>query len=99
MESFESAATRILAPLSDLLRRPLHLADSQSAEASHGFAIRLALPRVSVVSADGQPFAESERHLIEQIFDVLRMVEESEARYEELEHRMLTLQRENLDRR
>ncbi|HUR81049.1 MAG TPA: GGDEF domain-containing protein [Thermoanaerobaculia bacterium] len=97
MESFESAAARILVPLSELLRKPLHLADSRSAEATHGFAVRLAMPRVSVVSADGQPFAETERRVITEIFDVLRMVEESEARYEELEHRMLGLQRENLD--
>jgi diguanylate cyclase (GGDEF)-like protein len=97
MESFESAATRILAPLSELLRKPLHLADSRSAETAYGFAVRLALPRVSVVSGDGQPFAESERRVIEQIFDVLRVVEESEARYGELERRMLGLQRENLD--
>jgi diguanylate cyclase (GGDEF)-like protein len=97
MEPFESAAGRILAPLSEVLHKPLYLADSRSAEAAHGFAVRFALPRVSVVSADGQPFAESERRLIEQIFDVLRGVEESEARYAELEQRMLSLQRENLD--
>jgi diguanylate cyclase (GGDEF)-like protein len=97
MEPFESAAKRILAPLSELLQKPLSLADSRSAETSHGFAVRLALPRMSVVSGDGQPFAESERRVIEQIFDVLRVVEESEARYVELEQRMLALQRENLD--
>ena len=97
MEPFESAATRILGPLSELLRKPLHLVDSRSAGTSPGFAVRLALPRVSVVSADGQPFAESERKVIEQVFETLRAVEESEARYAELEQRMLTLQRENLD--
>jgi diguanylate cyclase (GGDEF)-like protein len=97
IETIESAARRILGPLSALFGKPLHLADSQSAEAAHGFAVRLALPRTSVVSSDGRPFADSERQLIEQIFGVLQIAGESEARYEELEQRMLLLQRENLD--
>ena len=97
MEAFESAATRLLAPLSELLHRPLYLADSHSAEAGHTFAVRVAVPRVSVVCADGRPFAEEERRLILEVFDVLRVAQESEARYQELEQRMLSLQRENLD--
>jgi diguanylate cyclase (GGDEF)-like protein len=97
MEPFESAVTRILAPLSELLRKPLHVADARSAETPHAFAVRLALPRVSIVCGDGLPFADAERRLIEQMFDVLRVAAESEARYTELEQRMLTLQRENLD--
>lgn len=97
MQSFESAATRILAPLSEVLQRPLHLVDSQSPESAHAFAVRLPIPRVSIVAPDGRPFSEVERRLILEMFDVLRLAEESEARYEELEHRMLSLQRENLD--
>ena len=97
MSTFESAVTRILAPLSELLRKPLYLVDGQSPEAGNTFAVRLALPRVAVVSADGKPFTEEERRLIHELFDVIRIAEESEARYQELEHRMLSLQRENLD--
>ena len=97
MPTFESAATRILAPLSELLQKPLSLADHSSAEARGTFAVRLALPRVSVVTADGRPFADSERRVIHEVFDVLCAAEESEARYRELEQRMLGLQRENLD--
>jgi diguanylate cyclase (GGDEF)-like protein len=97
MPTFESAATRILAPLSELLQKPLSLADNSSAEARGMFAVRLALPRVSVVSTDGRPFADAERRVIHEVFDVLCAVEESEARYRELEQRMLSLQRENLD--
>jgi diguanylate cyclase (GGDEF)-like protein len=97
MSAFESAAARMLEPLSELLQKPLFLADSDSTEAVRGFAIRLTVPRKSIVARDGRPFTEAERRLIQEMFGVLRMVEESEARYEELEHRMLTLQRENLD--
>jgi diguanylate cyclase (GGDEF)-like protein len=97
MPTFESAATRILAPLSELLHRPLQLVDSRASEQGHTFAVRLPMPRVSIVATDGRPFADTERRIIQEMFEVLRLVEESEARYEELEHRMLSLQRENLD--
>jgi len=97
MVTFESGAPRILDPLSELLQKPLVLADSESSEAKQGFAIRLSSPRKSIVSTDGRPFSAAERRLIEEVFGVLRVVEESEARYEELEHRMLAMQRENLD--
>lgn len=97
MESFESAAGRILVPLSELLHKPLYLVDGQSPEAGNTFAVRVAVPRVAVISADGTPFAEEERRLITGLFEVVRIAAESEARYQELEQRMLSLQRENLD--
>jgi diguanylate cyclase (GGDEF)-like protein len=97
MQTFESVAGRILAPLSELLKRPLHLVDSQSAEGGQSFAVRLVAPRVAVVASDGVPFSETERRMIHELFDVLRFASESEARYQELEQRMLGLQRENLD--
>lgn len=97
MNSFDSAATRVLSSISSLLRKPLHLVDAQSPEASHAFAVRLDAPRMAVVAGDGQPFSEEERQVVHELFDVLRLVQESEARYTELEQRMLSLQRENLD--
>ena len=97
MQMFESAAARILEPLSQLLQKPLSLVDGQSPEARNAFAIRLSAPRVAIVSTDGKPFADVERRLIGELFGVVRMAGESEARYEELEQRMLSLQRENLD--
>jgi diguanylate cyclase (GGDEF)-like protein len=97
MQTFESVAARILGPVSELLRKPLSLIDGQSPEAGNAFAIRLSVPRVAVVSADGTPFTETERRVVEELFGVIRVAAESEARYEELEHRMLSLQRENLD--
>jgi diguanylate cyclase (GGDEF)-like protein len=97
MHPFESAAGRILVPLSELLRRPLHLVDSQSSEAGKSFAVRFTSPRVAIVSSDGATFSDIERRLIQELFDVVRVAEESEARYVELEQRMMSLQRENLD--
>ena len=97
MSSVESAAARILAPLSELLQKPMYLVDGQSPEAGHQFAVRLAMPRMAIVAADGTPFSEEQRRLVREVFDVIRVAEESEARYLELEQRMLSLQRENLD--
>jgi diguanylate cyclase (GGDEF)-like protein len=97
MHTFESAAGRVLAPLSELLRRPLHLVDSQSAEGGASFAVRFTSPRIAIVASDGSAFSDVERRLIQELFDVVRIANDSEARYAELEQRMMTLQRENLD--
>jgi diguanylate cyclase (GGDEF)-like protein len=55
------------------------------------------VPRVAIVASDGKPFDDTQRRLIVEVFDVIRYAEESEARFQELEQRMLSLQRENLD--
>jgi diguanylate cyclase (GGDEF)-like protein len=97
MTPLESAVARILAPVSELLRKPLTLVHSQAPEAGNGLAVRLDAPRMAVVSSDGAPFQAHERNLLEELLGLVRRAEESEARYEELEQRMLDLQRENLD--
>jgi diguanylate cyclase (GGDEF)-like protein len=97
MSSVESAAARVIPPLSALLQKPLCLVDGQSPEASGAFAIRFASPRMCVVSADGRPFSDPERQVLSTFFDVVRLSDESEMRFQELEQRMLSLQRENLD--
>src|SRR6185369_4855414 len=97
MSILEHAAARILTPLSALLQKPLSLADSQSPEARQAFSVRSPIPRVSIVANDGKPFTEEQRVLLHEIFDVIRTAEENDARFRELEHRMMTLQRENLD--
>jgi diguanylate cyclase (GGDEF)-like protein len=97
MAIVESAAARMIPPLSALLQKPLSLVDGHSPEASGAFAIRFAAPRLCVVSTDGRPFSETERHLLGTIFDILRISDETEMKFNELEQRMLSLQRENLD--
>jgi diguanylate cyclase (GGDEF)-like protein len=97
MSIVESAAARILSPLSTLLQKPLMLVDSQSQEARQMFAVRCPMTRLSIVTEDSKPFTETECHLLHEIFDVIREAEENDARFRELENRMLGLQRENLD--
>ena len=97
MSIVESAAARVIPPLSTLLQKPLCLVDGQSAEASGAYAIRFSAPRMCVISADGKPFSDPERQLLNSIFEVVRIGEETAMKMEELEQRMLRLQRENLD--
>lgn len=94
MSNAETAAARILSTLSDLLQKPLQLADGGE-DGAH--ALRFLSPRLTVVAADGKPFTEIERRLIAEIFEALRMAHEEAARFSELEHRMILTQRENLD--
>lgn len=93
----ESAASRLIPPLSALLEKPLCLVDAHSPEASQSFAIRFTSPRLCIVSAEGSPFSEQERRLLSEIFEVLRFAGMHEAKYQELERRLLELQRENVD--
>jgi len=97
MTIVDSAAGRILSPLSALIQKPLAVVAGQSPETAHQFAVRVEAPRLTVISKDRRPFTEAERELLHQVFALIRQAEESEARYRELEQRMLSLQRENLD--
>jgi diguanylate cyclase (GGDEF)-like protein len=93
----ESAVERIVPPLSALLQKPLHLVDGHSGDASGGFAIRFSSPLLSLVSSDGSPLGDPERRLLNELFEIVRMAEESEQKFLELEQRMISLQRENVD--
>ena len=50
MNTFASAAARIVGSVSELLHKPLELADPQSMEGAGAFAIRLAIPRIAIVA-------------------------------------------------
>ena len=97
MSIVDSAVARVIPPLSALLQKPLCLVDGQSPEASGAFAIRFSAPRMCVVSADGKPFSDPERQLLNSLFDIVRIGEETEMKMQELEQRMLSMQRENLE--
>jgi diguanylate cyclase (GGDEF)-like protein len=97
MSIVESAAARILPPLSTLLQRPLSLASAATGDRSQAFAVRSSSPGLSIVAGDGKPFDTNERQLLNEIFELMRIAEESDARFHELEQRMMRVQRENLD--
>ena len=88
---------RILAPLSSLLKKSLRVVDGQEADRSDAFTVHLPLAHLSVVSAGGVPFTETERQVIHEIFDLVRHAEENIVRVQELQGRVNRLERENLD--
>lgn len=96
MSVIDPSAARVLEPLSDLLQKSLSIVPATSPEAGRGSSIRVG-GGFSVVAENGANLAEGERRLIQALFDVVRGARESESRFEELERRMLSLQRENLD--
>jgi diguanylate cyclase (GGDEF)-like protein len=96
MRRIAEVAGRILRPLSRLLDRRLHL-DEGAAAAGDMTVVSVAAPAVIVRAEDGRPFNESERQLLDEIFALARVADESDNRLRALEDRFLILQRENLD--
>ena len=97
MSTPQPAVPRILAALSAIMDKRLSLADASSPEAAQSHAVRLTAPRLAVISDDSKPFNEAERAIVQEIFAIIRHADESDARFEELEQRLITLQRENVD--
>jgi diguanylate cyclase (GGDEF)-like protein len=96
MSQLESTTELILSSLSAILGRPLELCDA-AVVPSGGFAVRIPELPLAVVSSDHQTFREAERILISELLGLVRAASGGESRYEILERRMLSLQRENLD--
>jgi len=96
MRRIAEVAGRILRPLSRLLDRRLQL-DEGAAAAGDMTVVSVAAPAVVVRAEDGRPFNEAERQLLDEIFALARVADESDNRLRALEDRFLILQRENLD--
>jgi diguanylate cyclase (GGDEF)-like protein len=96
MRRIAEVAGRILRPLSRLLDRRLQL-DEGAAAAGDMTVVSVAAPAVVVRAEDGRPFNEAERQLLDEIFALARLADESDNRLRALEDRFLILQRENLD--
>ncbi|HUP46446.1 MAG TPA: GGDEF domain-containing protein [Thermoanaerobaculia bacterium] len=93
----DAAGARILAPLSSLLGKPIRVVDGQENERSDAFTVHLPLAHLSIVSAGGAPFSDTERQVINEIFDLIRHAEENSVRVSELQERVDRLDRDNLD--
>ncbi len=80
-KSREEAAARLVRPLSNLLKTELVL--DESSEGVH--------------AANGRPLTDVELQLTTEVFDLVKLVEESDERLRELETRVATVQLENLE--
>jgi len=94
MNRMADHAARILRPLSALTEKPLTIVENGSAEdaasvvTASGFGVR---------TADGRPLDSNTRQLLHHVFDIIRAAEESEAKFRDLEQRVLAMQHENLE--
>ena len=96
MRRIAEVAGRVLRPLSRVLDRRLQL-DETGVAAGDPSVVGLRTPPLAVRSDDGKPFSDHERQLIDEILDVIRLGDATEARLHALEERSGALQRENLD--
>ncbi len=97
MSIVDSAAARILPPLSALLQKPLSIVDGPSPDADLHFVVPVNAPGVCIRSEDGRPFSANERELLHEVLELIRIADESDARFHDIEQRLVRLQRENLD--
>jgi len=94
MNRMADQAARILRPLSALTDKSLTLVDGASNEDASSIVTASGL---GVRTTDGQPLDPNSRQLLHQVFDIIRTAEESEAKFHELEQRVMAMQHENLE--
>jgi diguanylate cyclase (GGDEF)-like protein len=96
MSNVDSAATRILAPLSALLQKPLTI-DDASSPAFGAEVIHLPSSDRMLRCADGRAFTDVEREFVYTVFELIRTGAECDSRIRDLEQRMQSLRHENLE--
>ena len=97
MRIVDAALARLLPPLSALLRRPLAVVVGHALEKNDSPSVLVVTPGIGVRSDDDQPFTTTERELLEQVFEAIRVAADRNARVQALEDRIITLQRDNLE--
>jgi len=96
MRRIAEAAGRVLRPLSALLNTRLKL-ESGSAGDEGRSTVGVSGSNLIVRAADGRPFTETEREFVREVFDLIRLTEETDARLRAFEDRIGRLEGENLD--
>lgn len=96
MRRIAEAAGRVLRPLSAMLNTRLKLETGTAADENRS-TIPVGGGNLVVRAADGRDFAPAEREFVLEIFELLRLAEETDARARSAEDRIAHLERENLD--
>lgn len=96
MRRIAEAAGRVLRPLSALLNTRLKL-ESGTAGDENRSTVAVSGSNLVVRAADGRPFTETEREFVREVFDLIRLAEETDARIRAFEDRIGRLEGENLD--
>lgn len=90
------AAGRVLRPLSSLLSTRLKLETGIAAD-ENASTVALSGSNLVVRAADSRPFNDTEREFVREVFDLIRLAEQTDARLRMFEDRIGKLEGENLD--
>ncbi len=96
MRRMAEAAGRVLRPLSAMLNTRLKLESGTAADENRS-TIAVSGGNLVVSAADGREFKPAEREFVLEVFELLRLSEETDARARSAEDRIAYLERENLD--
>jgi len=96
MRRIAEAAGQVLRPLSSLLSTRLKLENGTAAD-ENSSTVNIAGSNLVVRAADSRPFSDTEREFLRQVFDLIRLAEQTDARMRTFEDRIGRLEGENLD--
>jgi diguanylate cyclase (GGDEF)-like protein len=96
MRRIAEAAGQVLRPLSSLLSTRLKLENGSAAD-ENSSTVNIAGSNLVVRAADSRPFTDTEREFLREVFDLIRLAEQTDARMRAFEDRIGRLEGENLD--
>lgn len=96
MRRIAEVAGRVLRPLSAMLNSRLKLETGTAADENRT-TVSVSGGNLVVRAADGRVFSETEREFLREVFELIRLAEESDARLRAFEDRIGRLEAENLD--
>jgi diguanylate cyclase (GGDEF)-like protein len=96
MRRIAEAAGRVLRPLSSLLSTRLKLENGTAAD-ENSSTVNIAGSNLVVRASDSRPFSDTEREFLREVFDLIRLAEQTDARMRAFEDRIGRLEGENLD--
>ena len=96
MRRIAEAAGRVLRPLSSLLNTRLRVESGIAADENQS-TVAISGSNLVIRAADNRPFSDGERDFLREVFDLIRLSEETDARLRAFEDRIGRLESENLD--
>ena len=96
MRMIAEAAGRVLRPLSSLLSTRLKLENGTATDEDRSTVV-IEGSNLVVRAADSRPFTDTEREFVREVFELIRIAEQTDARLRMFEDRIGKLEGENLD--
>jgi len=96
MRMIAETAGRVLRPLSSLLNTRLKLENGSATDEDRS-TVAITGSNLVVRAADSRPFTDTEREFVREVFELIRMSEQTDARLRMFEDRIGKLEGENLD--